>query len=418
MSCNRIVQLRAENVKRLSAVEITPEGDVVIVGGQNGAGKSSILDAIEMALGGAKAIPPEPIRRGQESARVVVDLDDLRVERRFWRDKHGETQSKLVVSSREGAEYRSPQKMLDDLVGRLAFDPLAFATMEPAMQRQTLLELLGLDFEEDERKRKELIDQRTLEGRELRALEGQLAGLAFDADAPEEPIAIRELLGELDAIERAAAAYDEREAHLGRNTELLAAKESELALARAKVAALEQEVGALADSLEQAVNAHLQEVRPDPGPVRDRMMRAEETNARVASNRAYQEKRSAIEIVQKRYEALANAIAEIDSRKVAAIREAKYPIDGLGVSDSGVRLNGMPFEQASQAERLRASVAIGLTLNPKLRVALIRDGSLMDARSMALIAEIAREYDAQLWVERVGSGDESAIIIEDGHVRE
>ena len=48
----RIVELKTENVKRIQAVEITPQGNVVVIGGKNGAGKSSVLDSIEYALHG------------------------------------------------------------------------------------------------------------------------------------------------------------------------------------------------------------------------------------------------------------------------------------------------------------------------------------------------------------------------------
>jgi len=40
----KIVALSAENVKRLTAVEIKPDGSVVIVGGKNGAGCSVLIE--------------------------------------------------------------------------------------------------------------------------------------------------------------------------------------------------------------------------------------------------------------------------------------------------------------------------------------------------------------------------------------
>ena len=42
----KIVELRAENVKKLRAVQIKPDGSLVVIGGQNGAGKTSVLDSI------------------------------------------------------------------------------------------------------------------------------------------------------------------------------------------------------------------------------------------------------------------------------------------------------------------------------------------------------------------------------------
>ena len=47
-----IVKLRAENIKRIVAVEIEPDGALVQITGRNGAGKSSVLDAIWWALAG------------------------------------------------------------------------------------------------------------------------------------------------------------------------------------------------------------------------------------------------------------------------------------------------------------------------------------------------------------------------------
>jgi len=81
-------------------------------------------------------------------------------------------------------------------------------------------------------------------------------------------------------------------------------------------------------------------------------------------------------------------------------------------------LRGVPFSQASSAEQLRVSVAMGLAMNPTLRVVLIRDGSLLDSASMQLIAEEAAKNKAQVWVERVSEdGAGCTVVIEDGMVQ-
>ena len=63
-------------------------------------------------------------------------------------------------------------------------------------------------------------------------------------------------------------------------------------------------------------------------------------------------------------------------------------------------------------------MAVGLAVNPKLRVLLIRDGSLLDEDNFATIAAMAEEADAQVWIERVGEGAECSVIISDGMVKE
>ena len=56
----KITNLEIENVKRVKAVAIEPSAKgLTIVGGRNGQGKTSVLDAIAWALGGDKRKPSE-----------------------------------------------------------------------------------------------------------------------------------------------------------------------------------------------------------------------------------------------------------------------------------------------------------------------------------------------------------------------
>jgi hypothetical protein len=81
-----------------------------------------------------------------------------------------------------------------------------------------------------------------------------------------------------------------------------------------------------------------------------------------------------------------------------------------------VDFNGLPLEQASSADQLRISVSIGLALNPKLKVILIRDGSLLDDDALKSVADMAAQADAQVWMERVGKTGDVSVVIEDGMV--
>ena len=112
-------------------------------------------------------------------------------------------------------------------------------------------------------------------------------------------------------------------------------------------------------------------------------------------------------------------IEKWEEKKKDVLNSIQWPINGLGFDTAGgVTFDGIPFEQCSSAEQLRVSVAIGLALNPKLKILLIRDGSLLDDNSLAAIANQAAEADAQVWIERVGDKDPTAVVIEDGSVRE
>lgn len=127
----KIIKFRADNVKRLTAVEITPEGHLVQITGKNGQGKTSVLDAIWWALGGKDNIQGQPIRKGAKSARIKLTLGDtepeLLVERRFT-DKG----DYLFVRNADGSRRDQPQTILDRLVGNMTLDPLGFMSMARA----------------------------------------------------------------------------------------------------------------------------------------------------------------------------------------------------------------------------------------------------------------------------------------------
>ena len=205
----RIVRLTAENVKRLKAVEIQPNGDVVVIAGRNGQGKTSVLDSIWFALGGGAAQKgtQRPIRDGEEQAQVTLDLGDLVVTRTWKGDK-----SVLTVGTQDGATYNSPQTLLDKLIGRLSFDPLAFTQQDERSQLATLLDLVELPFDPDElaAKRKTLYDQRTEVGREIKALEGQLVGLPEASNLPMVERSAADILEEQRQWQLAVVANDDR----------------------------------------------------------------------------------------------------------------------------------------------------------------------------------------------------------------
>lgn len=139
----KIISLQAENVKRLTAVSITPDGNLVQITGRNGQGKTSVLDAIWWALEGAANIQAEPIRKGADEARIRLDLGEYVVTRTFTRKDGGGFTTGIAVESADGARFPSPQKMLDKLLGSLSFDPLDVARPEvmDATRRAMALEL-------------------------------------------------------------------------------------------------------------------------------------------------------------------------------------------------------------------------------------------------------------------------------------
>ena len=418
-----LVSLDIENVLRLKAVHIEPGGKpVVVIGGNNGQGKTSILNSLEYALGGKPDVE-RPIRDGETSARIVVETDDLIIKRVFTAKG-----SRLEVQAKAGElrhTIKSPQALLDKMIGQLAFDPLAFSRMNAKAQVETLKALVGVDFSGLDASREKAFEDRTLVNREVKALRAQAEGMPTHPEAPTEEVSVSELAEELERRTEQNRLNDEQRRQLDeavRDEEQLRHSvddiENDLAEIRGR---LEQEKEKLAAAIKQHAErgqlvAGLAEAKPDE--IRDQLRNAEAANIQVREN----EKRFAIlsQVDRKETEvqAFSNRIVGIDREKDEILAQAEFRVDGLAFAEHGVTFKGMPWKQCSTAEQLRVSVAMGLAMNQDLKLMLIRDGSVLDTENLCMIEEMARAAGATIMIERVGDGAEVSVVIEDGMVKE
>lgn len=400
----KIVRLESTNYKRLKAVEIAPDpqGNLVIVAGKNGQGKSSILDSITAALGGVNAkTTPKPIRDGEERAEIILETEDLIVTRRFTASG-----STLTVKSPDGAVYPKGQAKLDDLLGKLSLDPLAFTQLSDREQLSTLLNLVKLPFDPDQlaAERKELFEVRTEVNRELKQAQSAAAAIPVTKEMADlKPVSVTDLLKEF----RDGQALNER----------IAEADRAVVAWQAKVDRLTAELAEAQEALDNASGYSAKAPEPvDLEAIQTKLDNAEQINADVRTFESWTRASNAVTERQAEAADLTTRLEDIDKRKAEGLAAAEFPVEGLGFDESGVTYNGVPFKQASSAEQLRVSLAMAIALNPKLRVIRIADGSLLDSDNLALVEAIARENDFQVWIEMVGDGDGRGIIIEDGQV--
>lgn len=418
-----IIGLEATNVKRLRAIEITPnpKENTVIIGGRNGQGKSSVLDSIMYALAGKSTLPEMPIREGAASGKIAVDLGEFVVTRTLT--QAGGT---LVVKPKDGDAYKSPQAILDSLCGNLSFDPLAFTREKPEKQLETLRKLVGLDFTAQDKAHDDLYNQRTNVNREVTQLKARLATMPKHEGAPESQVSVSALMAELEAANKTNGENRSKRMALGADRDsfdkaerAVRATEAEIEKLHARLAQEKETRLGISKRLQEseAIVSALTDI--DTAPITAKIKGAETVNAQVRANTARAEVIESLADKEKDASKLSFKIDEIKEDKAKKLAAAKFPLPELSFDDSRVLLNGKPFTQGSAAEQLRASVAIGLALNPKLRVILIRDGSLLDDDSMADIARLASEKGAQIWIERVCTeASECTLLIEDGSVKE
>ncbi|GGJ56214.1 AAA family ATPase [Glutamicibacter ardleyensis] len=397
----RVRALKVDNFMRLRTLDIQFDGHTMTLSGRNEQGKSTVLNSIVWALGGGAAGKkfPNPIHNGETKATVEVTLDDFVVTRTASVDRKTST---LTVTSRDGSQkYASPQKLLDALIGKLSFDPLEFSRMNDKDQLAVLLDCvdLGFDLQELEADRKSTFEERTFVNREVKSLDAQVQGI----DAPDEAPALVDvgvLMQELTAAQRAYADVDS---------------------AIRDVSSWEMKLIDVQTALDRArqVSVDLLAARDDhrdPDEIQEQI--AGSTEANKAGELIRQKAIFSDQLKAKTAEAdeLSNKIKALDKKKSDALAKAEMPIDGLGLDENGVTFQGQPLSQASSAGLTKVSVAMAISLNPNLRLAYIRDGSLLDSENMKIIQDMAEACDFMVLIEVVDESGEVGIVIEDGMV--
>lgn len=475
----RISALSIRDFKGIKEVSIDCDREVIILAGKNGQGKSSALDAITALLMGKGTIPAEPIRRGEDSGEISATIDGFVVKRTFTRKDDGSFGGSLTITSADGARYPSPQSWLDARINALGCDPLAFIASKPAKQAATLREIAGVDTTALDLRRKATFDSRTEIGRVDVTEKGALDTMPSYPDAPAdvvEPVVVSpeivsaavvsaaDIVAELAAADATALArrdadrmVDDLTGAAGRKIaerDRLAAEATEL---RRKVMELEAAVVAAAEDAARqtaaAANASDAALRievTDRTPIAARLADVEQTNAaaraeaaeknaaaireaneananarreadalnaKVRANAARKAQEERVTAGRTAYAAKTAELASIDAERAAMLAAAKFPIAGLGFATDGtVTYDGLPLAQVNEATRIRVAMAISLAGDKALKLVLIRNASGLDDDGMQLVADLAREADAQLWLERVPTTDPGAVIIRDGGV--
>lgn len=119
-------------------------GSTAIVVGQNGAGKSSLLNAIQSVFDGGH--DASLLRQGCERGEVRLDLSNGSAILKVITPK----ESTLEVRTSDGGVVKGPATYVKSIVPSISFDPIGFLNADPKSRAAFLLETLPLTFTDKE----------------------------------------------------------------------------------------------------------------------------------------------------------------------------------------------------------------------------------------------------------------------------
>jgi hypothetical protein len=309
------------------------------------------------------------------------------------------------------------------MIGAIAFDPLEFSRMDPVKQRNELIGLIGKRDEMDQLdvKYKQTFEDRAEQNRKARDLDGEINGMQDLSDQfGKEPATETNL----DDLIREREEAHEHNRKIDGLKDLIRRGEDANQKHREEIKRLEQQTATIAGTIEHndksmATNkAELKKL----GDLIDVEPLKEKTSTLTSSNERARQHNSRLALVSRRadvgakIEAAKEKLDKITGQKESLFDDAKLPIKGLTVTDSGVVYQKTPFGDCATSVKIRVSVAMVMARKPKLRVMVIKEGAFLDKEAMQTIQELADKYDFQVWIERIEDKTKGAVVIENGEV--
>ena len=408
----KITSLEIQNVKRVKAVTLEPSpAGLTTIGGRNGQGKTSVLDALAYALGGERFAPTNYRREGAAGeSQIRVETDDgLIIERK------GKNASLTVTDS---TGRRAGQRLLDAVVGKMSIDLPSFLNATDKGKADILLKILGIgdELEALEKEEKSKYDLRTATGRMADQKEKAAEELPWHEDAPEEPVSVSDLVKRQQDILAANGAHR-------RLREELAANERRLELVNYEIAKLEAQLedarlraADLGDKVEAGRKTTAQLVDESTEAIERDIAEAEAINAKVRENAKRKEVLADAADIRQQYDALTAEIEELRAKRAALLEGADLPYPGLSVQDGKLTLDGKAWDCMSGSMQLVVATAIAARLAPDCKFVLVDKLEQLDADTLAEYDAYLRGNGLQCIGTRVSTGGECSIVIEDGMV--
>lgn len=403
----KINRLEIENVKRVKAVRIEPAANgLTVIGGRNGQGKTSVLDAIAWALGGNKNRPSMPTREGSvipPTIKVIMD-NGLVVERKG-------KNSDLKVTDPAGK--KSGQQLLDSFVAELALDLPKFLQSNGKEKAETLLKVIGVGDQLAilERQEQGLYNQRTYVGQTADQKEKFAKEQQFYPDVPDTLVSASELINQQQDI---LARNGENQ----RKRRLQAQYQQEVDSLTTQLQQLQQQLAAAQSNLAIAQTNALDLLDQSTAELEQSILNIEEINAKVRANLNKEMAEDDAKEYRNQYNTLTHQIEAVRTQKSDLLLKADLPLAGLAVEDGNLKYNGYPWDGMSGSEQLKVATAIVRKLNPNCGFVLLDKLEQMDIETLNDFGAWLEQEGLQAIATRVSTGAECSIIIEDGMIQQ
>lgn len=461
----RILSSEIINFKNLAHKEIDFGGKSVMIIGSNNKGKSSIIQALMSPLNATyKPLKPVKEGEEKGSIEIVIGGSVKGVEKKYKIEMYFSQENqkgRLVLLDGDDQKIPSPASALDAIIGNISFDIDEFIALsktrsggfskEGALKQIEILkgflpkeireELMQCDIDI-----KELKDSRAEINKEIKTLSEKLKHEYSDEELelyqtvkPIEPI--QEKLKNIgDASQKYAKAVAARNSLMDQEIQLVKELNSGMSQKTAKhnldvianfegsiedkndqsittfmvhLAKLKKDINSILEKAAKLpeVQADIQKIvkwlskneEPKSQDIIDELNLANEHNEHCKKVAELKEMHTLVEKKKELYKSMESKIKDLQDRKREIFASNPLPVKNLSFDEEQVLYKGLPFNEETHPSSviIGVGVKIAMSMNPGLKVIIIKDGSLLDKDTAKAILTMTEKYGYQVIMEVV-----------------
>lgn len=442
----KLNKINIRNILGIESLEIKP-GQVTVISGQNGTGKTSVLEAIKSVFAGGS--DATLLKKGAESGEVVLLFDDG-VEAT---KKVGPTKSTVSVESPKFGSVKKAQTYLSGLVDSLGLNPVEFLTAPGKQRTQMLLESMPIKVNSDElepiigrtasegelddplsliaHERQRFYDERTgvnrtakdkratIEQMKTTLPAGQEAtDWAAEVEGLEQTVnAVRVNLQNALDLKRADVLKKKMDLSVGSQSRVDEVKrklEDQISLLRTNtdkdIAKIQKEFNDKRDAIEGESQVEINEIQIKHQP---HITRVEGELAVARENLSNQSKinqtktyidtlLSEAKSAETKSEICTSTIEMLDALKLKLL--SKLPIKGVEIRDGQIYVNDIVFDRLNESQKVGLAIDIAKLRAGSLELIIVDGMERLDSKTFAQLEKAMKKESAQFILTRVSDG--------------
>ena len=399
----KVKQVIIKEFKKLKDIDQTLDGKNVFIRAENGVGKSTFMQFINIALGSKESVPPEATGEGL----VLVDKNGVDYELKV-KFKDGKS---IITVCGEGLKDNS-KSAITQLVGKIDFDIDEFVKMSDTKKGQKDQVEAYRDMLDEETKQilrkientiKANFDDRTELTSDLKRQKAWISeSPLFGKDLNIEPLDANTIQQELEDANK-------KNAQRTKVLENIEVRNNDIKLFEQQIEELKAKITSAKTLNEQAAQWLPKNPSIDIFEITSQFNTISEHNKKAEQAAEQKRKIAKAERLEEEIGDLTVLVETGRQELQDAIRDMNPIVEGLYFDDEKLLYKGVPVSTASLAtsEIIELGFKLKMAQNPDLGVICLERGESLGNERLKHILEIAKKNNWQVIIEEVKRGEEN-----------